>query len=268
MSRVTTRTQIWTFTLRDDSVLRYTRHDAPIASGGHTFKPSIGTTPSAIDRDVDLKASNMEIDVLIDDVEISEADLRSRKLDGARIEVVDVDWTDPDGEPQIVLLIGQLGTMQMAGRTAVLSLVSIEYLLSEPVGRTIMLPCDADLGDSRCGYDLTADPCTVTAAVTRLAFIAVALSAADGHYNGGKGVWLTGSNAGNTFDIKRYVASTHMVELYEPVPFDIEAGDTAELYRGCDKTFETCRDVFSNQENHQGFRYLPGVKELIGGTVT
>lgn len=267
MSTATTRTQIWTITLQDTTVLRYTRHDTPIVSGGHTFKPVVGVTPSQIDRDVDLKSANMQVDMLIDDSEITREDLRSGRFNGSRIELASVDWTDPDGQPQIVLLIGLFGTLQLAGKTGLLSLVSIEYLLSQRMGRTITLPCDASLGDSRCKYTLTADSCTVTAATSRLAFTDLSRTEADGHYNGGKLVWLTGANAGGTFDIKRYVAASDTIELYEPVQFDIQTGDTADLYRGCDKTIDTCVDVFSNGTNHQGNPYVPSEKDLISGNV-
>ena len=38
-----------------------------------------------------------------------------------------------------------------------------------------------------------------------------------------------------------------------------------DLYRGCDKTFETCRDTFSNSVNFRGFPYIPGISDLISG---
>ena len=117
------------------------------------------------------------------------------------------------------------------------------------------------------GYTLTPDSLTVVAVNSRLSFTDTSLTAADGHYNGGKITWLTGDNSGLTFDVKRYQSVTDTVELYEPTPYAIQTGDTANIYQGCDKTLETCRDDFSNIVNFQGFSYLPGIKDLIGGNV-
>lgn len=267
MSLATTRTQIWVFTLTDGSVLRYTRHDADLAVGGNLYKAAIGGTPSAIERDTDVTAANMQIDVLINNAEISRADLLGGRYLGARMQIIDVDWTDPDGQPQHHLLTGFLGDVQMIGNRGLFELAGSEIELANPVGRTIQLPCDADLGDARCGYALTADACTLTSVTSRLAFVDLSLGAADGHYNFGKLVWLTGDNAGITCDIKRYVAASHTVELHEPTPYPMQAGDTADIYRGCDKTMDTCVNTFSNGKRHRGNPYLPGVKDLISGNI-
>ena len=119
----------------------------------------------------------------------------------------------------------------MAGNQYSATLTSMEAELEKPIGRTIQLRCDADLGDTRCGYSLTADSCTVTTVNSRLSFIDSSLTAADDYYNGGKVTWLTGNNAGLTFDIKRYVSSSDTIELYEPTPYAIQVGDTCSLYR-------------------------------------
>ena len=49
-------------------------------------------------------------------------------------------------------------------------------------------------------------------------------------------------------------------------PFDeVNVGATANVYPGCDHTFETCRDQFNNEENFGGFPWIPG-KNPFGGT--
>ena len=149
------------------------------------------------------------------------------------------------------------------------TLTSLESELQKPIGRTIALRCDADLGDTRCGYSLSADSATVTVVNSDLSFTATSLTAADGAYNGGKVTFTTGAaNAGLTFDVKRYIAATDTVELYEPTPYTIVPTDPFDIYLGCDKTLETCRDTYSNVVNFRGFPHLPGVKEIVAGTVT
>lgn len=263
---MTTLCTCWKLTRKDAAVFTFTDHDKDLTIGGVTYKSAVGFVPSAIQRTTELQADNQQFAGIIDDDSIQADELRTGKFDGARVEVIEADWSAQTLAR--TLYKGFLGEVEIVGKQYNVTAYSLEAELQKPIGRTIALRCDADLGDTRCGYTLSADSLTVTTVVSRLAFIDVALSAADGHYNGGKITWLTGDNAGLTFDVKRYVASTDTVELYEPLPYSAQIGDTANIYRGCDKTFETCRDTFSNQDNFRGFNYLPGVKDLISGKVS
>lgn len=57
--------------------------------------------------------------------------------------------------------------------------------------------------------------------------------------------------------------SEAVVTLQEPFPFAVEAGDTAILEVGCDRTFSRCQTVFSNHLNFQGEPLLPGNTSLL-----
>lgn len=256
----------WKVTRTDSTVFAFTDHDQDRTVGGVTYKSAIGFVPSAIERGTELKSDNQIMRGIIDSVDITAADLRTGKWDGARVEIIEFNWLTQTKARD--LLVGFLGGVELIDNQYSATLVSMEYELQKPIGRTIQLRCDADLGDTRCGYTLTSDSLTVTTVTSRLSFIDTALTAADSYYNGGKLVWLTGDNAGLTFDVKKYASATDTVDLYEPTPYAIQVGDTANIFRGCDKTFETCRDDFSNVDNFRGFNHLPGIKDLIGGNVT
>ena len=45
--------------------------------------------------------------------------------------------------------------------------------------------------------------------------------------------------------------------------YDIAAGDTYTLAPGCDKSLETCRDVYANVVNFRGFPHVPGTLEVL-----
>ncbi|MEE9451185.1 MAG: phage BR0599 family protein [Gammaproteobacteria bacterium] len=40
-------------------------------------------------------------------------------------------------------------------------------------------------------------------------------------------------------------------------------GDAYSVYRGCNKTLGTCRDVFGNVVNFRGEPHLPGVDQIF-----
>jgi uncharacterized phage protein (TIGR02218 family) len=138
--------------------------------------------------------------------------------------------------------------------------------LAKPIGRPFTLRCDAELGDSRCGYTLTADSGTVTSVtVAKRVFIDTAISKADGYYNGGKLTWTSGANISRTMDVKRYIAASDTVELYEPMPNDIVATDGYDIYQGCEKTITACKAFQGNSDNYRGCPYIPGISDLISG---
>ena len=200
---MTTLAQCWKVTRTDTTVFAFTDHDSDLVIGGTTYKSAIGFAPSAIERSTELKTDNQVLSGIIDSVDISTADLRTGKWDGARVEIIEVDWNALTSER--TLLVGFLGEVKISGNQYFATLNSLESELQKPIGRTVQLRCDADLGDTRCGYSLTSDSVSVVAVNSRLSFTDTALTATDGYYNGGKIIWLTGDNSGLTFDVKRYI---------------------------------------------------------------
>ena len=263
---MTTLSTCWKLTRNDATVYAFTDHDADLVIGGVTYQSAVGFAPSAVERTIDLTADNQKLTGIIDSVTLTPGDLRTGKFDGARVEIIEVDWSTQTKER--TLLVGFLGTVTLVDNQYTAELTSLESELAKPIGRTVALRCDANLGDARCGFSLSSDSVTVTTGGGALSFIDTGLTADDAYYNGGKITWLTGDNAGLTFDVKRYVAASDTVELFEPTPYTIAVGDTANIFRGCDRTFETCRDTFDNVENFRGFPHVPGVKDLISGKVT
>ena len=249
---------------RDTTVEGYTDHDVDLVIGGVTYRASAGYTSGAIERTSDLSAGTSEIVGIIDNVNLSESDLRAGVYDGARVEIRLVDWKTET--VVAVLLVGHLGLVEIVDGEYRATLDSIESELRKPIGRIFGLRCDADLGDSRCGVTLSADSGTVATVTTaRRVFSDTGRTEADGHYDGGKVTWLTGANAGRVMDVKKYTLSSQTIELFEPMPSDIAASDTYTVTRGCDKTFETCRDTFSNVVNFRGYPYIPGVSDILSG---
>jgi uncharacterized phage protein (TIGR02218 family) len=255
----------WKITRTDGVIYAFTDHDRDLDIDGVIYESSAGFVPSSIQRTVDTQTDNQQFVGVIDNEKLDAFELRTGKFDASRIEVIEADWST--SSKVRTLYKGFLGPIEVAGSQYRATAYSIEAELQKPIGRTIKLRCDANLGDDRCGYSLTPDNVTVASVINSMSFADTSLTAADGSYNDGKITWSSGMNSGLTFDVKRYIAISSTIELYEPMPSPAQTGDTALIYRGCDKTLETCRDVFGNVVNFQGFPQLPGVKDLIGGSV-
>lgn len=105
----------------------------------------------------------------------------------------------------------------------------------------------------------------VTSATDRRIFYASALLAvhsSTGYFDYGLVTWAT-TSAGNDnyqMEVKSYSSGT--VTLAEPMPYAISIGDVFSIAPGCDKTLETCRDVFDNIVNMRAEPYIPGIDQI------
>ena len=76
--------------------------------------------------------------------------------------------------------------------------------------------------------------------------------------------WLTGNNVGWTSETE--LASGKDIELRFGTPFPIEAGDTFRARPDCDKTKDTCKDLYDNIPNFRGEWTIPVTDESMQGT--
>lgn len=263
---MTTHATCWKVTRRDTTVEGYTDHDKDLEVGGVTYKTAVGYAASAVERGTGMDANNSTVVGIIDSDELSESDLRNGTYTGARVEVFVVDWTNPAGGAVRTLLVGHLGAVEIRGEQYSATLLSLEHELSKPACRTVSLRCDADLGDTRCGYSLSSQTGSVTSVVTSArTFRDSSRTEADDYYAGGVVTFTSGDNNGRSMDVKKYTNSTGEIELFEPLPDAIAVSDTYSIKRGCDKTFSTCDTTFSNGANFRGFPHIPGLSDLVGG---
>jgi uncharacterized phage protein (TIGR02218 family) len=137
--------------------------------------------------------------------------------------------------------------------------------LSEEKGRLYTATCSADLGDARCGIDLTDAAFRGTGAIVALsgvsAFTASGLDAFDdGWFAAGRLIWTGGANSGLAMEVKshRLQADAVAIELWQAMPEPLAPGDAFVVTAGCDKRFDTCRDRFANSINFRGFPQIPG----------
>lgn len=81
------------------------------------------------------------------------------------------------------------------------------------------------------------------------------------YFDGGLLTFLDGDNENVSREIKSVDLSSDgalLVTLYLRMPFNVNAGDTAKMYPGCDKTLSTCQTKFANSINFKGFPHVPG----------
>lgn len=159
----TTLCTLVTVTRLDGIVLGYTDHDADVRYNGITYLA--GTyNPSSIVSTADMAVDNLEITAILNDAIISQADLLAGLWNYATVQLEQINYKDLTAGTRI-LRKGRLGAVTL-GSTVKAEFRGLTQALQQTVGELSSTRCRADLGDPRCGIDLT--PYTVTGTITSI----------------------------------------------------------------------------------------------------
>lgn len=267
-SGVTTFARCWLLERTDEVKLGFTDHDRDLSFDGVTYEAMSGVDPTEVNQTLGLAVDTMEVAGALQSDKINENDLAAGFYDNAKLTLFLVDWTDVSVRD--VIFAGSIGEVSRGRVHFQAEMRGLAHALNQERGRVYTRGCDADLGDARCGINLDSPQFkgtgTVTAAQSNRSFAASGLDAfIDGWFKGGRLVWTSGQNAGAAIEVKFHANNGQTVrfELWETMPFNIEAGDTFIVTAGCDKSLETCRARFNNVVNFRGFPYIPGNDVLV-----
>lgn len=223
--------------------------------GEVTYKATIGMVPANIVSSASMEVGNTEIQHLLPetDLPISEADISAGVYDFASYTLMLVNYEDlsmghvimPSGH-------GQLGQMrQENGLSFWTELTALLKLLKQSIVEKDSLTCRAIFGSQPigtvgaeqtqrfpCGKDTTgmwvAGTVSAVGLETNRAFTAGALGAAADVYVPGMLKWLTGANAGRSYEVESQT-SGGLIGLTFETMFPIEIGDTFEIRPDCTK---------------------------------
>lgn len=269
-SGVTTLARCWRVERRDGAVFGFTDHDRRLSFLGTDYKPETGFTRSETESRLGLAIDTMEVEGALSAAEITEDDIALGLWDDAEVEIWTVDWDNTAN--RVLNRKGNLGELVRGDVAFMAELRSMSHRLNQERGRTYQRLCDAVVGDSRCGIDLsTVDflgTGTVLAAEDRR-FVDVSGLAgfADGLFAQGLLTWTSGANAGVSVELRRHaleLSGAVRLELWQKAARPIEVGDEFSVTAGCNKTFEMCIARFANAANFRGFPHVPGNDFALG----
>lgn len=267
-SGATTLAWCWRLVRADGVRLGFTDHDRDLAFDGTTFEATSGFTASDIKDSVGLVPGNLDVDGALSSHTLDEADLAAGLYDGARVEIWRVNWSSPD--QRVLMRAGSLGDVTRSGAAFRAEIRGLAEALQQPCGRLYQYACDANLGDARCGVDISGPAFQakgVIAAAASGRFLSVALqdAYANGWFTRGRLAFESGANRGRVQDVRHHANGANNaadIELWQPFGLAIAAGDVVTLTAGCDKHFGTCRQKFNNAANFRGFPHIPGSDAL------
>ncbi len=157
---------------------------------------------------------------------------------------------------------GQVGKgIKFNRKTAKPSVTSTLDMLKQTIPKIIYQEqCNHRLFDSYCGLSKASYKQTGTADTgsTKTKIIDAVFNYAtnpSGYFILGEIKMTSGDNNGVSRTIRLH--NDGNAEVYHPFDFDVAAGDTFEVYPGCDKSGKTCDEKFNNYVNSLAFEYIP-----------
>jgi uncharacterized phage protein (TIGR02218 family) len=255
---------------RNDGVkICFTNHDCDIIVVGNLFS---ATKPLDIGHGEKNNGFGSDSNLLLGGFEIGgieENDIKLGKWENAKVEIIIFDWQNPNNFTTI--FNGFINTINQSDNGFEFELAGQKQQFQNQIGRTISRNCDALLGDAKCGINLLAAGHFVDVALLGnnsadyIETNANDINADDYIY--GKIVFNSGALSGYKIGIKNIVKNNASTLIFPDTPLPISPilGDLVTLFKGCDKSFATCKTRFLNGDNFRGCPHLPGQSDVSSG---
>jgi len=269
-SGVTTLCRLLKITLQDGREFGMATLDRNVDYNGTTYYAQNGFDSSIIATDTSFGVDNAEGYSLYSvDIPGITADMAARgELDGAEWVMYMVNYKDLS-MGAITLDAGDLGEVKTVRDTVFIpELLSYAMRLRQSIGHVDSRTCRAIFGSDTgtqtgCGVDANAlwVADTVTAVSTdepKVTFAGDDLSTVPTAPPRWRVRWTSGDNVSDRlYQVESLDTGTGAITLIEPLPFPVQIGDEFDVRPDCDKLFETCRDVYSNQIEFKGENLIP-----------
>jgi len=257
---------LFTFTLSDATILRFTSADDNLTVSGNVFSsigPLItrGTTKTVVGIQVDQLQVSFLVNstVLINTIPLAQFAMNGG-FDGARLKLERVfmaTWGDTSAGT-LINFVGRVSDVTCTRAQVDLNINSDLELLNIMLPRNVyQAGCIHTLYDTGCG--LVAATFTVTGNTTAnstSSSINCNLTQNASYFDLGTITYTTGNNAGVTRSVKSYTTGVMVPSL--AFPFAPATGDLFTSKPGCDKLAATCNSSkFSNLANFRGFTTIP-----------
>lgn len=275
-TRATTTCLCWLIAREDGVVMGFTDHDVPLTFGGVTYLASTSFTASAVEDQLGLAVSNLDIAGAISSDVITNDDLEAGRYDNAAWTIYLVNHTDVT--QRAVINSGTFGQGQYGDLAFQVELRSLAQHFAQYIGSLVLPKCRSLFGDTGaglengCNFSLPAPVPGVIASVTnRTTFVVTASGSfpdgtkgtlGGGYFAFGTVKFTSGANIGLSKEIAVANSTLHLVTC-DPFPLSIAAGDAVEIQIGCDKTLEVCRDNYDNIVNRRAEDYVPGTDTVF-----
>lgn len=268
------RAELWTFTLANGVIARYTTLDADVTVGGTTWlaggpvlsRPASHQVSGVQVGEFEVTVEPAATDTIAGLPWVQAARLGLLRHGRLRIERVYMpEWGDVS-LGKLHLMGGRMAAAHGDGGQVLITVRDDRELLNTKIPIHLVQPgCRHTLFSAGCALDSGAwDVGGTVLAGSGVSTVLATLAQADGWFSLGRIVFTSGINDGNSRSVKLHTAgSPATLALIAPLPAAPAPGDTFVVYPGCDKQQATCADKFSNLLNFGGQPYVPQPETIL-----
>lgn len=278
-SRAHTFCLCWRLDRQDGVIMGFTDHDRLLQFDAVDYEARTSFTPTAIQDQLGLAVSNMEVAGGLRSDSITEDDLLSTRYDGAIYTVYMVNWKDVT--QRAIVGYGTLGKVSIGDLSFQVELRSLAQNMAQYVGSLCTPRCRViKFGGGGSGLEAgcvanvagTVRAGTIAAVTNRRQFAINPIGGmpadgtggalASGFYAEGTIKFTSGKNAGVAKEIFTQTGGVDFV-IKEPFALDIAIGDAFSLTAGCDRTQPVCRYNWDQIVNRRAEDYVPGSDQVF-----
>lgn len=255
----TTLAQCWRIRRSDGVVLGFTDHDLKLHFDGTDFLPAHGLDGAEVPAKLGGQVDTSQVLGVLHAEAIAEDDILLGRYDAAEVETWRVNWQDVS--QRALLRRDSIGEIVREDGVFRAELRSAQQGLNATRGRIYQGLCDAEVGDGRCGVNLTAPALRGFASVVAVEDpYRVRVSGlggfAEGWFGFGRVEWTDGRRLGLRDGVVTH--GRDVLGFGVAVGDWVTVGDTLTVTAGCDRRFATCKAKFANAVNFRGFPHIPG----------
>lgn len=248
-------------TRQDNISYGYTDHDKEMTFDSLVYVPSPALERISMNLRNNAEVSNQEF-LGTWDINLDEDDLKNGLYDDASIDVFRADWSGGTIDT-VITFRGTLGIIQWTDEGFRADIHSSMQQLQKQIGMIYTSKCRHKLFEqintTNVGACTLSDAAftynsSVTVNTSKIKFTAGSIGQPDDWVTNGRLLWTSGLNTGTEYTVKSFKSNVY--ELFLPTVFSINNTDTFTVFAGCDKTFDTCTNKFSNQINFGGFPHI------------
>ncbi len=264
---ITTLATCWKITRTDAVILGFTSHDTDLVIDSVTYNATSAFSSSDITSGSDLSEDGMQVVGVLSSDAITEADILAGKYDFAEVETFLVNYADLT-QGKLTVRTGWLGEVTSGKARFEAELSGLTQRLNRTIGQLYSPSCRVTFGDNKCGVNLASHTVTgtITDTTSNRLFTDSSRMEAAGYFSFGMITFTSGANNGLSMEVKQFAGG--QIELVLPMPYGVSVGDSYSMVAGCDKTFETCKNSFSNAVNFRGEPHLPGTDKILKTAAT
>ena len=257
---------LYTFSLTNGTVLRFTSSDFDIIYNGATYsKKNACISRSSIQWETGLSVDDLTVEFnpsekdMLGDITLVQA-FRNGSFDGAKMQLDLAFYTDGwNGEPQVLekLFAGTIDVEEVGGSYVKCSAKSYTELLNRQFPPHVyQAGCSYSLYGAGCNLDKNRFSMTVSVLPNSTKKqINCNFPQPAGYFQNGVITFLSGKNINVKRSVK-YQEATFII-LSTPLQYQPADGDVFSVSAGCNKTIAMCLAKFNNKANFSGTPFVP-----------